>query len=92
MGLVPVQFSATDFSVGKPDQRHSLELPPTTSAEPGLEALPLPDGEVNCYRLNVFDIAKQLEIPLQNSSVAAYNLAGKRVNPRRAVASWRHSA
>jgi hypothetical protein len=61
MGLVPMQLSAADFTVGKPNQRHAFQLPPTTSAKPGLKLLPLADGEVNCDRLDVFDIAEQLE-------------------------------
>ena len=75
MGLIPVYFSVADLTVGEPDQRHAFELPPTTSAEPGLEALPLADGEINGYRFYVGDVAEKLEIDLHDSSVTPVKFA-----------------
>jgi hypothetical protein len=62
MGLIPVYFGAANVTVGEPNQGYAFELPPSTSAEPGLEVLPLTDGEINCYGLVVSDVAEELEI------------------------------
>ena len=78
MGLVPVQLSAMNFAVREPHQRHPLEFPPTTSAEADLEDLPLADGEVSCYRLDVPNIAEEVEIHLHDSSLTPSKRARKR--------------
>lgn len=77
MGLIPMEFSAVDFTVREPHQRHPLEFPPTTSAEPKLEILPLADREVSGDRLDVPDIAEEVEIQLHESSLTASRLARK---------------
>jgi hypothetical protein len=42
------------------------------SAVPGLERLPLSDGEVRGYRLNVCDIAEKLEVRFHTASLALW--------------------
>ena len=74
MGLVPMQFGAADFTVGKPDLCHPFQFPPTTPAKSGLEPLPLADGEINGHDLDVSDVTEKLEIHLHEISIATGEL------------------
>jgi hypothetical protein len=76
--FIPVYFSTADLSVGEPDQRDALELPPAISAEPGLEDLPLADGEIGGYRLDVRGIAEELETRLRGYNVTTATFACNR--------------
>jgi len=69
MGLVPMYFSAADFTVGEPNQGGTFELPPPPPPETSLKTLALADGEVSSYRLDLFDVAEELEVHLHGFSV-----------------------
>jgi hypothetical protein len=69
-----------DFSIREAHQRHTFEFPPPASTEPNLEVVPLTDGEVNRYRLDVHDIAEEVEIHLHDSSLSVGKRQRKRAN------------
>ena len=59
-----------DFPIRELHQRNAFEFPPTTSTEPLLKILPLSDGKVRGYQLDVLNISEEVEIHLHNFNLA----------------------
>jgi len=70
-------FSMADFTVWESYSCHPFEFPPTTPTEPIFQDLPLPDRQVGSYKLDVLNIAEEVEIHLLDSNLTPDELARK---------------
>jgi hypothetical protein len=69
VGFIPMYFSMADFTVWELYSCHAFEFPPTTPTEPIFQDLPLPDRQVGSYKLDVLNMAEELEIHLVDSNL-----------------------